>query len=60
LFQILPVGDGEYCSPGTHSNGLYGPLLFSPRDESSVVSALLPHVDDGLFLSQELLDPTFE
>ena len=60
LFQILPVGDSEYRSPGTHSNGLYGPLLFPPCDESSILSALLPHVDDGLFLPQELLDPTFE
>jgi len=34
--------------------------LFPPRDHSSVLSALLPHVDDEVFLPQDLHDSTFE
>jgi hypothetical protein len=60
MFQMLPVDDSKYRSPGTTSNGLSGPLLFPPRDDSSILSALLPHADDGVFLSQDLHDSAFE
>jgi hypothetical protein len=38
LFQTLPIDDSKYRSPGTTSNCLSGPLLFSPRDHSSTLS----------------------
>ena len=34
--------------------------MFPPRDDSSILSALLPHADDDSFLTQDLLDSTFE
>ena len=60
LFQTLPVDDNKYRSPGTTLNGVSGPLLFPPCDYPPAVPTLLAHVDDGVFLPQELQDSTFE
>jgi hypothetical protein len=60
LFRTLPADANKYRLPGTTFNGPSGPLLFPPCDHSSAVPALLSHVDDGVFLLQDLHDPTFE
>ena len=56
----MPVDANKYRSPETTLSGVSGPLLFQPCDYPSAVPALLPHVDDGVFLPQELQDSTFE
>jgi hypothetical protein len=60
LFRKLPVDDLKYRPPGAAPNGLSGPLLFPPRDHPSALLALIPHVDDGVFLPQDFHDSTFE
>jgi hypothetical protein len=60
LFRTLPVDANKYHLPGTTVNDLSGPLLFPPCDYPAAISALLPHVDDGEFLLQELHNETFE
>jgi hypothetical protein len=60
LFRKLPVDDNKYHPPGATPNGLSGPLLFPPRDHPSALLALIPHVDDGVFLPQDFHDSTFE
>ena len=60
LFQTLPVDANKYRPPGTKFSGVSGPLLFQPCDYPSAIPTLLPHVDDGVFSSQELHDSTFE
>jgi len=60
LFQSLPVGANKYRLPGRTFNGFHGPLLFSSHAHPLAVPALLPHADDGVFLSQECQDATFE
>ena len=60
LFRTLPVDANKYGPPETTFSGDSGPLLFPPCDHPSVIPALLPHADDGVFLPQELHDSTFE
>lgn len=60
LLQTLPVDASKYRPPGTTLNGVFGPLLIPPGDYPPAVPTLLAHVDDEVFLPQELQDATFE
>ena len=60
LFRTLPVDANKYRPPGATFSGVSGPLLFPPCDHPSAMPALLPNVDDGVFLPQELHGSTFE
>jgi len=60
LFQTLPVRANNYRSPGQTLHGLHGPLLSLSRPYAPAVPTLFPHADDGVFLSQECQDATFE
>ena len=53
-------GDDDDNSSSYRRASDYGPLLFPPCDHPSAIPTLLPHIDDGVFLPQELHDSTFE
>ena len=59
MFRSIPNAN-KYRSPGTILNGVSGPLVFPPYDYPPAVPMLLAHVDDGVFLPQELQDSTFQ
>jgi hypothetical protein len=60
LFRTVPAAGNTYRPSGTAINGLFGPLVFSPPVYPPAMPALLPHVDDGMFLDLQFQESTFE
>ena len=59
LFQTVPVAGNTYRPSGTAVNGFFGPLVFPPPVHPPAMPALLPHVDDGMFLAPQFQESTF-
>jgi len=60
LFRTLPVTGNLYRPAGTAVNGLFGPLVFPPPVHLPAMPALLPHVDDEVFLAPQFQESTLE
>ena len=59
LFQYLPT-DAQYRSPGLNPSGCFGPLLLLDQFHPTALPVLDAHADDGLFLSSNYHNLTFE